>query len=45
MKAMEINKENDRSKAGKEKEELDEFRIPNEAACSAEFDKGCILVE
>ena len=45
MKAMEINKENDRSKAGKEKEALDEFRIPNEAACSSEFDKGCILVE
>ena len=45
MKAVEIKNENGSREIREEPIERDEFRIPNEAACSAEFKEGCIFSE
>lgn len=45
MMDLDIKKENGISENRKEQIEPDEFKIPNEAACSAEFQQGCIFSE
>lgn len=45
MKNREIKKENAIKDIRKEQPAQEEFRIPNEVSCSAEFSEGCIFSE